>query len=118
MALTGALKGGFAARLSGVGSREAADALRGVRLFADRGKLPPLNEGEFYHADLVGLDVVDTGGAPLGTVRAVLNHGAGDLLEIAPAGGGQTFLLSFTRAAVPNVDLATRRIVVDPPEEL
>ena len=118
VALTTSVKGGFAARLSGVGSKEAADALRGVRLHADREKLPPLTEDEFYHADLIGLDVVDTGGAPIGAVRAVLNHGAGDLLEIAPVGGGQPLLLPFTREAVPTVDLASRRIVVDPPDGL
>ena len=80
--LTGPVKGGFAARLSGVPTKEAADALRGLRLYAGRGALPALPDDEFYHADLIGLQVVDTGGATLGTVRAVLNHGASDLLEV------------------------------------
>ena len=79
--------------------------------------LPPLPEDEFYHADLIGLTVVDTGGAPLGTVRAVLDHGAGDILEIARPGAAD-LLLPFTRTAVPTVDIASRRIVADPPQGL
>jgi len=107
--------GGLAARLSGVASREAAEALRGVRLYADRAALPALGDDEFYHADLIGLTVQDPGGAVLGTVAAVLNHGAGDILEVRR--GTATLLLPFTRAVVPTVDLAARRIVADPPGE-
>lgn len=109
--------GGLTARLSGVTSREAAEALKGLRLHAERARLPSLPDDEFYHADLVGLEVVDTGGAVLGQVGAVLNHGAGDILEVRAAGGGAPRLLPFTRAVVPTVDLAARRIVVDPPGE-
>ena len=112
------VKGGFAARLSGVASKEAADALRGARLYVPRERLPALPDDEFYHADLIGLEVVDTGGAALGRVRAVLDHGAGDLLEIAAPGGSRTVLLPFTRTAVPTVDLAAGRVVADPPPGL
>lgn len=112
------VKGGFAARLSGVTSKEAADALRGVRLFAPRERLPTLPDDEFYHADLIGLEVVDTGGVSLGRVRAVLDHGAGDLLEIAPPGQSRTVLVPFTHAIVPTVDIAAGRIVADPPDGL
>ena len=112
------IKGGFAARLSGVTTREAADALRGARLYVPRDRLPALPDDEFYHADLIGLEVVDTGGAALGTVRAILDHGAGDLLEVARPGGSRTILLPFTRATVPTVDLAAGRIVADPPDGL
>jgi len=115
--LVQAVKGGFAARLSGVATRAAAEALRGARLYADRAALPPPAEDEFYHSDLIGLEVRDTGGALLGRVRAVHDHGAGDLLEIDVA-GGPSVLLPFTRAAVPLVDLAAARIVADPPEGL
>lgn len=108
--------GGFAARLTGVATREAAEALRGTRLHAPRDRLPALAEDEFYHADLIGMEVVDTGGALLGRVRAVNDHGAGDILEIATAGGGE-LLLPFTRAVVPTVDLAAGRLVADPPDE-
>lgn len=111
-----AVSGGLAARLSGVTSREAAEALRGLRLFAERARLPSLPDDEFYHADLVGLQVFDTGGAPLGKVAAVLNHGAGDILEVR--GAGETLLLPFTRACVPTVDLASGRIVADPPGDI
>ena len=114
--LTGTIASGFAARIAGVATKEAADALRGLRLYARRDRLPSLPDDEFYHADLIGLDVHDTGGARLGRVTAVQNHGATDLLEIDTGQGGATVLLPFTRAAVPTVDLAARRIVADPPE--
>lgn len=109
------IAGAFAARLGGVATREAAEALKGTRLYAPRDRLPPLADDEFYHADLIGLSVVDTGGALLGTVRAILDHGAGDILEIARP-GAPDLLLPFTRTAVPTVDLAARRLVADPPE--
>lgn len=116
--ITRPIKNGFAARLSGVASKEAADALRGTRLHAPREKLPDLPDDEFYHADLIGLTVLDTGGAELGRVKAVLNHGAGDLLEIAVKGQNQPILLPFTRATVPTVDLGAGRLIADPPEGL
>ncbi|SLN16328.1 Ribosome maturation factor RimM [Roseivivax jejudonensis] len=106
---------GFAARLSGVRSKEDADALKGARLFAPRERLPQLPDDEFYHADLIGLDVLDTGGARLGRVRAVQNHGASDLLEVQVPGSSATVLLPFTREAVPTVDLTAGRIIADPP---
>jgi 16S rRNA processing protein RimM len=115
--ITRPIQGAFAARLTGIATREQAEALKGTRLYAPRDRLPPLDEDEFYHADLIGLAVVDTGGAPLGVVRAVLDHGAGDILEVARPGASD-LLLPFTRAAVPTVDLAGRRIVADPPEGL
>jgi len=116
--LTRPVKGGFAARLSGVATKEAADALRGTELYADRAALPALPEDEFYHADLVGLEVVDTGGKVLGHVRTVQDHGAGALLEIHGPGLASTVLLPFTNACVPTVDLAARRLIADPPEGL
>lgn len=109
--------GGFAVRLGGVASREAAEALKGTRLYAPRDRLPPLPEDEFYHADLIGLPVHDTGGAFLGHVIAVEDHGGGDFLEIART-GQPPLLLPFTRRAVPTVDLRQRRIVADPPDEI
>jgi len=114
--LTRPVKGGFAARLTGVASKEAADALKGTRLYAPRDALPALPDDEYYYSDLIGLEVVDTGGAPIGKVAAVLNHGAGDLLEVR-APGEKPVLLPFTREVVPTVDLTTSRIVADPPEE-
>ncbi len=112
--ITREVKGGFAARLDGVATREAAEALKGQRLYAPRERLPPLPDDEFYHADLIGLTVVDTGGAVLGTVRAIHDHGAGDLLEVAGPALKAPALIPFTRAAVPTVDFAAGRVVADP----
>ena len=114
--LTRPVAGGLGARISGVTTKEEADALKGISLFADRSRLPRLPDDEFYHADLIGLEVRDPGGKLLGHVRAVHNHGAGDLLEVS--GAGSDLLLPFTRAVVPTVDLAAGRIIADPPEGL
>lgn len=109
---------GLATRLTGIKTKEQADALKGVRLFVPRDRLPALPDDEFYHADLIGLPVFDTGGTQLGHVKAVHDHGAGDLLEIHGPGLKSTVLLPFTRDAVPTVDLVAGRIVADPPEGL
>ena len=85
--------------MSGIVSKEEADALKGTDLFVPRDRLPSLPDDEFYHADLVGLTVYDTGGALLGEVRSVQNHGASDLLEIDGPGLKTTALLPFTRRA-------------------
>ncbi len=114
--LTRPVAGGLGARLSGLRTKEEADALKGTTLWADRARLPRLPDDEFYYTDLIGLTVRDPGGALLGTVRAVHNHGAGDILEVE--GGPKPLLLPFTRAAVPTVDLAARIIVADPPGDL
>ncbi|MQT13015.1 ribosome maturation factor RimM [Segnochrobactrum spirostomi] len=106
------------ARLAGVTDRTAAEALTNLDLFVARDRLPPPeDEDTFYHADLIGLAAVLPDGAPLGTVIAVPNFGAGDLVEIAPV-RGPTLLVPFTRAVVPEIDLPGRRIVVDPPAGL
>ena len=115
--ITRTLNGAMAARLSGIATKEQADALRGLTLYADRARLPNLPDDEFDHADLIGLEVLDTGGARLGSVQSVHNHGAGDILEIYAPGQKTTLLLPFTRAAVPTVDLKAGRIIADPPEE-
>lgn len=112
--LTRPVAGGLGARLSGVQTREDAEALRGTTLWADRAALPNLPDDEFYHADLIGMEVVDTGGVVLGRVRAIYDHGAGDILEIT--GKGQ-IMLPFTRKFVPTVDIKARRIIADPPED-
>jgi 16S rRNA processing protein RimM len=116
--LTRPVAGGLGARISGVDTKEQADALKGVSLYVDRAKLPSLPDDEFYHADLIGLEARDTGGVLLGRVTAVHNHGAGDLLEIAGPGLKASLLLPFTLAAVPTVDLSAGRVVIDLPEGL
>jgi 16S rRNA processing protein RimM len=104
------------ARIAGISDRDAAEALRNLDLFVPRERLPAIEEADtFYHADLVGLAAVSADGATLGTVTAVHNFGAGDIIEIQPAAGGAPLMLSFTEAAVPKVDLKTKQIVVVPP---
>jgi 16S rRNA processing protein RimM len=106
------------ARLTGVDDRDAAERLTNLDLYVARERLPPPEPDEFYHADLIGLAVVDVNGAPIGEVVAVQNFGAGDLLEIRPAGEAQTVMLRFNEATVPQVDVAGGRIAIAPPEGL
>ncbi len=103
---------GVIARVRGVGDRTQAEALKGVELWIDRERLPAAEEGEFYHADLIGLRAVAPGGEPVGHVIAVQNYGAGDLLEIQLEGTRRTELVVFTDAFVPEVDLAAGQVVV------
>jgi 16S rRNA processing protein RimM len=118
IAVTGQARGLLLARIAGVEDRDAAQALRGVRLYVARAALPePDDVEEFYQADLIGLAAEDPQGRPLGTVASVENYGAGDFLEIARAGAAP-LLVPFTRAAVPLVDLEGGRVVVAPPEEI
>jgi 16S rRNA processing protein RimM len=116
--LTRPVAGGLGARITGIKTKEEADALRGTELYVDRSRLPSLPDDEFYHSDLIGLQAVDTGGVMLGSVVAVHNHGAGDILEITGPGRKSVLMLPFTLAAVPTVDLAAGRVVVDLPEGL
>ncbi len=118
LAIVRPIKNGFAGRIAEVATKEEADALKGTQLFAHRDQLPNLPDDEFYYTDLVGLEVFDTGGASLGRVKSVQNHGASDLLEVHAPGATATVLLPFTQAAVPTVDLAAGRIIADPPEGL
>ncbi|NHB75784.1 ribosome maturation factor RimM [Rhodobacter calidifons] len=115
--LTRPVAGGLGARISGVTTREQAEALRGTSLYVRRDRLPALPDDEFYHADLIGLPAFDTGGELIGKVTAIFNHGAGDILEISTNRHKSALLLPFTTAIVPNVDLAAGRIVVDLPDE-
>lgn len=101
---------GAIARFAEIGDRDSAEALRGQTLSVPRSALPPLEEGEYYHADLIGLRCEDRSGAPLGTVAAIENFGAGDLLEIERPDGKRT-LIPF-RAGI--ADLVADRIVLDP----
>jgi 16S rRNA processing protein RimM len=106
------------ARLAGVATREAAQALNGVEIFARRDQLPPPAHDEFYYDDLVGLEVVDAAGGHVGRVASLMNYGAGDVLEIAPAQGGETVLLPFTKSVARRVDFDAGRIVIEPPREV
>ncbi len=106
------------ARVKGVSTREAAQALNGVEIFARREQLPPPAADEFYYDDLVGLAAMTREGSAVGRVVALSNFGAGDILEIAPEGGGETLLLPFTRAVAVEIDFAAGRIVIEPPREV
>jgi 16S rRNA processing protein RimM len=97
------------ARVDGIADRSAAEALRGSLVEVDRSALPPLEEGEYYHADLIGLPAVDQKGEPVGSVAAVENYGAGDLLEIE-AHDGKRSLIPFRRGIA---DLRDGQIVLD-----
>ena len=105
------------ARFEGISDRSAAEALRGQLVEIDRSELPELEEGEYYHADLIGRAAVTTADEPLGRVTAIHNFGAGDIIEIAPP-LGPTMLLPFTNAVVPTVDLAGGRVVIELPQEV
>jgi 16S rRNA processing protein RimM len=102
--------GGAIARFAEISDRTAAESLRGSLITIPRSALPPLEEGEYYHADLIGLPCESAAGEPLGTVAAVENFGAGDLIEIERPGGGRV-LVPFREGIA---DLAGARIVVDP----
>ena len=105
-------------RFRGIGDRNAAEVLNGTELFIPRSRLPEPEDGdEFYHADLIGLAAATIAGEALGTVIAIHNFGAGDILEIAPR-RGPTLLVPFTRAVVPVVDIAGKRLAIDPPPGL
>jgi 16S rRNA processing protein RimM len=99
-------KSAIVGRAKEIATREQADALRGLKLYIPRHRLPEPDEDEFYLADLVGLEARDPGGAVLGTVKSVRNFGADDMLEIAPAAGGPTWYLPFTKEAAPELHIA------------
>ena len=110
-------KGGIVARLKGVADRNAAEALRGLKLYIRREDLPEPDEDEFYLADLIGLTVENAEGEVLGKVRTVQDFGAGDLLEIQPKAGA-SWWLPFTRDAVPDVRIGEGKLIAAPPESI
>lgn len=107
---------GAIAMVDGVADRNGAEALKGTQLYVERAMLPKPDDDEFYYEDLVGLDVVTTDGLSIGTVAAIQNYGAGDLIEYRVAGKQQTELLPFNETFVPEVDLDAGRVMVVLPE--
>ena len=103
-------------KVEGVTDRDKAALLTNLSLHVDRDQLPEADEDEFYYADLVGLRAVDEHGADLGTVLALHDFGAGDIVEIRPIGGGPSWLLPFTKAVVPQVDVKGGTLTVIRPE--
>jgi 16S rRNA processing protein RimM len=109
-------KSHWVAQLRGVRDRNGAERLANTKLFVPRDRLPAAETDEFYHADLIGLAAVTTDGRQLGTVVAIHDFGAGNILELRQDGKHDTVMLPFTSATVPVVDIAGRRIVIDPPD--
>jgi 16S rRNA processing protein RimM len=110
-------KGPFiVARIADIADRNAAEALVGCELFVPRDRLPPPEADEWYYADLIGLAAVDRQGQTLGSVVAVHDFGAGDLIEIAGA-SGKPFMVPFTAACVPDINIADRTITIIPLRE-
>ena len=108
----------FVARIAGVVDRDAAEKLRNLELFIPRTRLPKIDDADtFYHADLIGLEVVTLDGTQVGTVHALHNFGAGDIIEIVPIGSGDPLMLPFNETTVPTIDLAAKRIVIVAPLE-
>ncbi|MGZ3312936.1 MAG: ribosome maturation factor RimM [Caulobacteraceae bacterium] len=112
-----AQKGDLVARVKEVATKEQADALRGLLLHVPREALPEPDEDEYYLTDLIGMAAVTPEGQTLGRVKAVQDFGAGDILEIDPGRGGATWYLLFTRACVPEVDIAGGKVTVVRPAE-
>ena len=104
-------KGQIAVRIAGITDRAAAETLKGQRLYVRRERLPEPEPDEFYYADLIGLAVRRTTGETVGTVRAVYDFGAGEVLEFVDETGA-LIMVPFTREAVPEIDLAARRVIV------
>lgn len=105
------------ARVEGIADRTAAEKLTNQSIYIARADLPPADEEEFYHADLIGLRAETRDGALIGTIANVLNFGAGDILDVRPD-LGDNLLLPFTKKVVPIVDLAGKRVIIDLPDEV
>jgi len=110
-------KDGAVVALDSVNDRNAAEALKGAELFVPRSALPKEDADEFYHADLIGLRAEDTEGRAMGTVRALHNFGAGDVIELVRDDGDEVFL-PFTREVAQQIDIEGGRIVIAAPEEV
>jgi len=128
LAITGtsdAPRGILIARIAGIDDRNAAEALKGTELYVARDRLPHLTDTEeFYFADLIGLRAVDAAGKEFGRVVSVDNYGAGDLLLVAPesrdvedGGDRDSFVVPFTKAFVPVVEVAAGRLILNLPAE-
>jgi len=107
---------GIVARINGVEDRNAAEPLRGIKLYVTRDRLPEPEGAEYYYADLIGLDAVSEDGSALGKIVSVQNFGAGDLLELKPSDGSATEFIPFEDQYVPKIDLPSHTIVIKRPE--
>ena len=105
------------ARISGIDNRDSAETLVNQEIFVNRLQLPPPEEDEYYLTDLIGLEARLKSGERFGRVLNVVNFGAGDILEI-DAGTAESRMVPFTKAAVPEVNIAGKYIIVEPPAEI
>ena len=109
----------FVARIAGIGDRDAAERLCNLELYIPRTRLPKIEDRDtYYHADLIGLDAVTPDGVQIGTVHALHNFGAGDIIEIIPVGSGDPLMLPFNDVTVPKIDLEAKQIVLVRPVEI
>lgn len=113
--IDGTNKAGLIATIKGVTDRNAAELMKGTELFVDKANIPPADEDEFYYDDLIGMDVLDASGTALGTVAAMYNFGAGDIIEIKLAAGGKE-MYPFTKQNFPEVKLAEKQVIAELPE--
>ncbi len=109
---------GIVARVAGIADRNGAEALKGLALYVERSRLPAAAEDEFYRADLIGLRAIDPEGRALGTIIAIDNYGAGDILELRLEGTRETELIPFAAAYVPSVDVVGGTITVVLPDSV
>ncbi|WP_316858346.1 ribosome maturation factor RimM [uncultured Cohaesibacter sp.] len=107
----------YVCRIKGLNDRNEAESLNGVRLYVDRDKLPELEEEEFYHSDLIGLEARLEDGTSLGSIVAIQDFGAGDMLDVMPA-RGKGYYIPFTREAVPEIHVSEGYVLIVPPEGL
>ncbi len=116
--LKNGIKGDWIAEVKGVDDRNEAELLRGCKLYIERESLPETEEGEYYVEDLKGMKVEDESGKDIGTILTIVNYGAGDLVDIKPSGGGQSFYLPFNESTLLDVDLESRTITISVPEQI
>lgn len=113
--IDGANKGGLFATIKGVNDRNAAEAMKGTELFADKANIPPADEDEFYYDELIGLEVRDATGTALGRVAAMYDFGAGDIIEISLTAGGKE-MYPFTKQNFPEIHVKDGYITAELPE--
>src|SRR4051812_36853749 len=113
-----AARGAVLARIEGVADRTSAEALRGLRLYVERRRLPETGEREWYAADLIGLSAVGRDGRDWGKVTAFHDFGAGSVMEVSGGSSAKTVMLPFTDETVPEIDVAGGKVVIEPPAGL
>ena len=115
--IRGSAKGSLLCKIDGVNDRNRAEAIKGLKLYIDRERLPEIaEEDEFYAEDLIGVKVVDAGGNPTGLVKAVFDFGAGDILEVTFSKTGKSELFPFTKEVFPTIDLAAGEVTLIQPD--